>query len=322
MNDQKIIFWKNRRRGTKTSSFGTPGRINHDSTEFYNSKLYKDRIDIEHVRFIENSIPSENLDKIYCKSSEVMDEIPDYSVHLMVTSPPYNVKKEYDEDLSLDEYRTLLRVVFKETYKKLVTGGRACINVANLGRKPYIPLHSYIIEDMLEIGFLMRGEIIWNKASSASPSTAWGSWLSARNPLLRDIHEYILVFSKESFSRKKGHKKDTISKEDFLEWTKSVWTFPAVSAKSIGHPAPFPEELPHRLIQLYTCQGDVILDPFCGSGTACLTALKDSRHYIGYDIEPSYVKLADRRIKAHLSQKDIFETKQPAASISLSSAEQ
>jgi len=309
MNDQKIIFKKNRRRGTKTSSFGTPGRINHDSTEFYNSKLYKDRIDIEHVRFIENSIPSENLDKIYCKSSEVMDEIPDYSVHLMVTSPPYNVKKEYDEDLSLDEYRTLLRVVFKETYKKLVTGGRACINVANLGRKPYIPLHSYIIEDMLEIGFLMRGEIIWNKASSASPSTAWGSWLSARNPVLRDIHEYILVFSKESFSRKKGHKKDTISKEDFLEWTKSVWTFPAVSAKSIGHPAPFPEELPHRLIQLYTCKDDVILDPFCGSGTACLTALKDGRHYIGYDIEPSYVKLANQRIKAYLSQNSSFENK-------------
>ena len=309
MNDQKIIFKKNRRRGTKTSSFGTPGRINHDSTEFYNSKLYKNRINLEHVKFIENPIPPENLDKIYCKSSEVMDEIPDYTVHLMVTSPPYNVKKEYDEDLSLDEYRTLLRVVFKETYKKLVTGGRACVNVANLGRKPYIPLHSYIIEDMLEIGFLMRGEIIWNKASSASPSTAWGSWLSARNPVLRDIHEYILVFSKESFSRKKGHKKDTISKEDFLEWTKSVWTFPAVSAKSIGHPAPFPEELPHRLIQLYTCQGDVILDPFCGSGTACLTALKDSRHYIGYDIEPSYVKLANQRIKSYLSQNSFFENK-------------
>jgi len=104
----------------------------------------------------------------------------------------YNVKKEYDEDLSLKEYRDLLRAVFKETYKKLVTGGRACVNVANLGRKPYIPLHSYIIEDMLDIGFFMRGEIIWNKANSASPSTAWGSWLSAGNPVLRDIHESLL----------------------------------------------------------------------------------------------------------------------------------
>ncbi len=300
---------KYKRNGTKTSSFGTPGRINHDSTEFYSSKLYEDMKIPEKVKFIENPIPPENRDKIYCKSSEVMDEIPDYSVHLMVTSPPYNVKKEYDEDLSLTEYRALLKTVFKETYKKLVTGGRACINVANLGRKPYIPLHSYIIEDMLEIGFHMRGEIIWNKASSASPSTAWGSWLSAGNPVLRDIHEYILIFSKESFSRRKGQKKDTITKEDFLEWTKSVWTFSAVSARSIGHPAPFPEELPHRLIQLYTYKGDVVLDPFCGSGTACLSALKDGRHYIGYDIEPSYVKSADQRIKEHLKQLNIFEIK-------------
>jgi site-specific DNA-methyltransferase (adenine-specific) len=315
MNNHSEPIKKYRRNGTKTSSFGTSGRINHDSTEFYNSKLYEDQKIPEHIKFIENPISSENLDKIYCKSSEVMSEIPDYSIHLMITSPPYNVKKEYDEDLSLNEYRTLLKTVFKETYRVLVTGGRACINVANLGRKPYIPLHSYIIEDMLEIGFLMRGEIIWNKASSASPSTAWGSWLSAANPVLRDIHEYILIFSKESFSRKRGHKKDTITKEDFLEWTKSVWTFPAVSARSIGHPAPFPEELPHRLIQLYTYKGDIVLDPFCGSGTACLSALKDGRHYIGYDIEPSYVKLAEKRIKEHLNQLNIFENEQPTQAL-------
>ena len=298
---------KYKRNGTKTSSFGTPGRINHDSSEFYDSKMYADKKLNEKIIFTETPIPAENLDKIYCKSSEAMNDIPDCSIHLMVTSPPYNVKKEYDEDLSLEEYRTLLKNVFKETYKKLVTGGRACINVANLGRKPYIPLHSYIIEDMADIGFLMRGEIIWNKASSASPSTAWGSWLSAANPVLRDIHEYILVFSKESFSRKRGNNKDTIAKEEFLEWTKSVWTFPAVSARSIGHPAPFPKELPHRLIQLYTFEKDVVLDPFCGSGTACLAASKNGRHYIGYDIEPEYVKLANRRIKLHSSQKNLFE---------------
>ncbi len=304
-----------KRNGTKTSSFGTSGRINHDSSEFYDSKLYADKKPPNSVKFIENPISVENLDKIYCKSSEVMDEIPDYSVHLMVTSPPYNVKKEYDEDLSLEEYRTLLKTVFKETYKKLVTGGRACINVANLGRKPYIPLHSYIIEDMLDIGFFMRGEIIWNKASSASPSTAWGSWLSAANPVLRDIHEYILVFSKESFSRKRGNKIDTIASEDFIEWTKSVWTFPAVSARSIGHPAPFPEELPHRLIQLYTFKDDVVLDPFCGSGTACLAAIKDGRHYIGYDIEEKYVQLANQRIKHYTGQKTLFENNQFSMSV-------
>jgi DNA modification methylase len=288
------------RNGTKTSSFGTKGRINHDSSEFYNSKLYNNLKLKKDIKFVENTIPLENVDQIYCKSSENMSEIPDSSVHLMVTSPPYNVKKEYDKDLTLDEYRELLRTVFKETYKKLATGGRACINIANLGRKPYLPLHSYIIEDMTEIGFLMRGEIIWNKASSASPSTAWGSWLSAANPVLRDIHEYILVFSKDSYSRKKGGKKNSITKEQFLEWTKSIWTFSAVSAKSIGHPAPFPEELPYRLIQLYTFEKDVVLDPFCGSGTTCVAALKTNRHYIGYDIEPQYVDLSNHRINSIL----------------------
>ncbi len=146
-------------------------------------------------------VPEEKLDRLYCKSSEAMDELPDNSVHLMVTSPPYNASKEYDEDLSLAEYLSLLERVWRETYRVLVPGGRACINVANLGRKPYIPLHSFIIGQMLEIGFLMRGEIIWNKASSASPSTAWGSWRSPANPVLRDVHEYILIFSKDTFSQ-------------------------------------------------------------------------------------------------------------------------
>ena len=290
------------RKGTQTSAFGTTGRINHDSTEFYKGKLYADQELPEPDEWIENTIPDENLNQLYCTSSENMSDIPDSSIHLMVTSPPYNAKKEYDDDLSLEEYRELLRSVFSETYKKLVTGGRACINIANLGRKPYIPLHSFIIEDMLEIGFYMRGEIIWDKASSAGSSTAWGSWLSATNPVLRDVHEYILVFSKDTFSRKRNNKENTISKEDFLAWTKSIWTFPSVSAKRIGHPAPFPEELPHRLIQLYTFEGDVVLDPFCGSGTTCLSALKAGRHYIGYDIEKKYIDLANERISAYTDQ--------------------
>lgn len=288
---------RDRRNGTKTSVFGSPGRIGHDSSSFYASRLYEGLPKENKVKYLEDPVPSDCLDKIFCKSSEHMEELPDNSIHLMITSPPYNVGKVYDENLTMMEYRTFLKNVWKEVKRVLVPGGRACINVANLGRKPYIPLHSYIIEDMLEIGFLMRGEIIWNKASSASPSTAWGSWLSAGNPVLRDIHEYILIFSKESFSRKRGNKKDTIAKEDFLEWTKSVWTFPAVSARSIGHPAPFPEELPHRLIQLYTFKGDIILDPFIGSGQTAIAAIKTGRHYIGYDTNKEYVKLAERRIE-------------------------
>ena len=293
---------ESQKRGTQTSAFGSAGRINHDASEFYGSKLYSDQEPLKPKTWIEDPIPPENLDRLYCASSTDMTAIPDSSIHLMVTSPPYNAKKEYDEDLSLAEYRELLYTVFAETYKKLVTGGRACINIANLGRKPYIPLHSYIIEDMLEIGYYMRGEIIWDKASSAGSSTAWGSWLSAANPVLRDVHEYILVFSKDSFSRKRNGKENSICKEGFLEWTKSVWTFPAVSAKRIGHPAPFPEELPHRLIQLYTFIGDVVLDPFCGSGTTCLSALKSDRHYIGYDVEEEYIRLANDRISGYADQ--------------------
>ncbi len=150
---------------------------------------------------------------------------------------------------------------------------------------------------MLDLGFLMRGEVIWNKASSGSPSTAWGSWLSAKNPTLRDIHEYILVFSKGMFSREDMGRKSTISKEEFLEFTKSVWIFAAEPAKKIGHPAPFPVELPYRVIQLYTFEGEVVLDPFIGSGQVAIAAVKTKRHYVGYDINEEYVKLAEKRVK-------------------------
>jgi site-specific DNA-methyltransferase (adenine-specific) len=225
-----------------------------------------------------------------------MSMIPDESVHLMVTSPPYNVGKVYDEDLDLEEYRGLLRDVFGEVHRKLVVGGRACINIANLGRRPYIPLHSYIIQDMAEIGYLMRGEIIWSKAASAGSSTAWGSWLSASNPTLRDVHEYILVFSKGSMRREGEKGESTIARDEFLEYTKSIWNFPTESAKKVGHPAPFPVELPYRLIQLYTYRGDVVLDPFCGSGTTCVAAMRTNRHFIGVDNSEEYVGLARKRI--------------------------
>ena len=290
-----------RKKGTQTSSFGSPARISHDSTPFYASKLYEGLPREQKTKYVEKSIPSQFLDKIFCKSSEKMAELPDNSVHLMVTSPPYNVGKEYDEDFTLQEYLSFLKRVWKEVYRVLVPGGRVCINIANLGRKPYIPLHAFVAKDMFELGFLMRGEIIWNKASSASPSTAWGSWLSPANPTLRDIHEYILVFSKGMFSRKNMNKrKSTISRDEFLEFTKSVWTFPAVSAKEVGHPAPFPVELPYRLIQLYTYEGEVVLDPFMGSGQTAIAAIKTGRHYVGYEIEEEYVKLAERRIREFL----------------------
>lgn len=291
--------------GTQTSAFGTNGRINHDSSKFYGSKLYKE-IKSNNVDIVINDFPKELLNTIIENSCENMKEIPDNSLHLMITSPPYNVSKEYDNDLSLGEYLTLLKNCFMETYRILVNGGRACINIANLGRKPYIPLSDYISKIMIEIGFNMRGEIIWNKSSGAGVSTAWGSFKSASNPILRDVHEYILIFSKGNYKRERNKdemefRKDSISKEEFIEWTKSIWTMNTESAKRIGHPAPFPEELPHRLINLFSFTNDIIVDPFIGSGTTAVAAIKNGRNFVGYEISKEYINIANKRI---LSVKD------------------
>jgi len=287
----------NKKSGTKTSKFGSTSRINHDSSSFYNTSLYSDLNINSILDSKENIFPPECLDTLICGSSENMFQIPDNSVHLMITSPPYNVSKVYDENLSLKQYLDLLQKVFKETYRVLVNGGRACINVANVGRKPYIPLSDHISKLMIDLGFNMRGEIIWNKGAGSGVSMAWGSWLSASNPVLRDVHEYILVFSKGNFKRLEKGKQNTINREQFMEWTKSVWYFNPESAKKVGHPAPFPEELPFRLIQLYSFEKDIILDPFMGAGTTALMALKSNRHYIGYDIDGEYIKISERRLE-------------------------
>lgn len=294
------------KKGTETSAFGTNGRINHNSDKFYNSKLYSTIENVEITDKVENEFPQELENSIICGTSEKMTAIPNNSVHLMITSPPYNVTKEYDEDLNLQDYLDLLKRVFIETYRVLVNGGRCCINIANLGRKPYIPLSDYISQMMLEIGYNMRGEIIWNKAASASPSTAWGSWQSASNPILRDIHEYILVFSKGDYKRESTVKENTITKEQFMEWTKSIWTMNAESAKRIGHPAPFPIDLPYRLIQLYSFKNDIILDTFMGSGTTAIASLQSERKYIGFDTSQEYINLANKRIEPYKIQTKLL----------------
>lgn len=291
------------KKRTSTSHFGTQGRSGHNSEKFYDSKLYRDLPRQKAVVRAENPFPTELLNTHILGTSEDMSRIPDRSLHLMITSPPYNVSKEYDQDLSLNEYLELLQKVFQETYRVLVNGGRACINAANLGRKPYLPLSDYISKMMIDIGFHMRGEIIWNKAASAGSSTAWGSWMSASNPTLRDVHEYILVFSKGDFKRalspeEKQTKQSTLSKEDFMEWTKSIWSFKAASAKKIGHPAPFPVELPHRLIQLFSFTDDLVLDPFMGSGTTAVAAVKSQRNFVGFERNRDYIAIAKARLKA------------------------
>lgn len=291
----------NRRNGTKTRSFGAGVRENHDSSAYYARRLMPididAEIDLDPEPRRENSLRKEVRNRFFCKSSEKMDDLPDRCVHLMVTSPPYNVGKEYDQDLSVVEYLELIKKVMAETYRVLVDGGRACVNVANIGRKPYIPLHAYIIQIAAEVGFFMRGEIIWDKGMSGT-STAWGSWMSPSNPILRDSHEYILVFQKPPFGRKPDNeRKPTITREDFLEHTKSTWRFPSASATEAGHPAPFPTELPRRLIGLYTFPGDVVLDPFMGTGATAIASSEYNRDFVGYDIEQQYVDIAKSRLK-------------------------
>jgi site-specific DNA-methyltransferase (adenine-specific) len=291
-----------RPRGSRTRDFGAGSRISHDASSYYGSRLYEGMAPdgAAAPASPETPLPATAHNQIFLASAEQMEQLPDRCIHLMVTSPPYNVTKQYDEDLSLKEYLALLERVFGEVHRVLVDGGRACVNVANLGRKPYIPLSAHIAHLMHSLGFLQRGEIIWHKGAGAGVSMAWGSWRSASNPVLRDTHEYILVFSKGSFRRAAEGRESTIGRDEFMEWTKSVWSMNTESAQRVGHPAPFPEELPRRLLELYTYKGDVVLDPFMGSGTTAIAALRAERSFVGYELNPAYQTRALARIQAFL----------------------
>lgn len=287
--------------GTRTSKFGSNGWVGHDSSEYYarglNPLWHRPTNERSPVENNESGTRDNKRYDFYMQSSESMSQLKEGSVHLMVTSPPYNVGKEYDAELTVEQHVGLIHGVLSETFRVLVPGGRACVNVANIGRKPYIPLHAYVIKAASEVGFHMRGEIIWIKPMTGS-STAWGSWRSPTNPTLRDVHEYILVFQKPPFGRRKlAGRKPTIDRDEFLEWTKSVWEFPPASAKRLRHPAPFPIELPWRLIRLYTFSDDVVLDPFMGTGSAAVAALRAGRRFVGYDIDEGYIKTARERLK-------------------------
>ena len=278
---------------TSTASFGAGKREGHDASDFYARRMSQRRAEVDLGHVVDP--PASIIDQLFCQSSVAMNQIPDNCVALMVTSPPYNVGKDYDDDLDIDEYMALLRDVFTETYRVIEPGGRVAVNVANLGRKPYLPLNHYVASLLTNIGFDLRGEIIWQKAKGAGGSCAWGSWRSAKNPTLRDLHEYVIVASKGSFGRQRSGE-DTISKDDFLDATVSIWDILPESARRVGHPAPFPVELPRRLIELYTFEGDLILDPFIGSGTTAVAAVEAGRHFVGFDLDPDYLELAERRI--------------------------
>jgi DNA modification methylase len=287
--------------GTKTSSFGTGKRESHDSSAFYARNLYSSVFarptPKKEISKIKVPQVGEWANRIYCASSENMEAIPDNSVSVAFTSPPYNVGKDYDDDMSLKEYLELIRSVGREVHRVLRPGGRYIVNIANLGRKPYIPLHAFFWDIHASLDFLPMGEIIWQKGRGANSSTAWGSWMSAKAPRLRDIHEYLLVFAKQDFSRHDDGASD-IERDEFMEATLSVWEINAESARRVGHPAPFPVALAARVIHLYSYTGEVVLDPFVGSGTTCVAAALNNRYYVGYDISEEYCELSRKRLKA------------------------
>ncbi len=244
-----------------------------------------------------------------------MSAVPDSSVALVITSPPYFAGKQYELELgeggipaSYVEYLEMLRDVFAECERVLQPGGRMAVNVANLGRRPYRSLAAditTILQD--DLGLLLRGEVVWVKGEGASGSCAWGSFQSAANPVLRDLSERVLLASKGRFdraiTRAKREKQglpfeNTISREEFMEATLDVWRIAPESAKRVGHPAPFPIDLPARLMRLYTYRGDVVLDPFMGSGTTAVAAVRNDRRYLGFEMDPAYVELAERRVAA------------------------
>jgi DNA modification methylase len=295
------------RMATRTRVFGAGNRESHDASDFYARFSPPKLSDDETVN------PCDVADELICGDARDMRAVADNSVALVVTSPPYFAGKEYETALGEGgipetylEYLAMLRDVFAECVRVLEPGGRIAVNVANLGRKPYRSLAgdvTTILQD--ELALLLRGEILWVKAKGASGSCAFGSYMKASNPVLRDLSERVVVASKGRFDRAISAKRraarglpheSDITKEEFLAATLDVWEMRPESARRVQHPAPFPVELPERLIRLYTYVGDVVLDPFLGSGSAAVAAARNRRHYVGYDTDPAYVEIAQARV--------------------------
>jgi DNA modification methylase len=310
------------RRGTSTSTFGVSRREGHDASAFY------ERFTAPALTTDTQISPHKSIDEIFLGDARHMEVIDDASVALVVTSPPYFAGKEYETALgdghvpaTYAEYLAMLEDVFAECVRKLEPGGRIAVNVANLGRKPYRSLSgdvAWILQDRLRL--LLRGEVIWIKARGAAGSCAWGSFQRPANPVLRDLSERIIIAGKGRFDRALKPRQRferhlpseaSICRDEFMEATTDLWEIPSESANRVGHPAPYPVELPERLIHLYTYRGDLVLDPFIGSGTTAIAALRTERHFVGFDTESQYVASARRRIEGERARLDLARQSKP-----------
>ncbi len=298
-----------RRRPTATSAFGVGRREAHDASPFY-ARFTPPRVSDDST-----VAPPAATDAIWVGDARHMDQwgsVADNSVALVVTSPPYFAGKEYEAALGVggvpvdyEAYLGMLFDVFGQCFDKLEPGGRIAVNVANLGRKPYRSLARDVIDLLDQLGYLLRGEIVWQKSHAAGGSCAWGTYQRPGNPVLRDVSERIIVASKGRFDRalspdersSRGLPHEgTITMDEFVDATIDIWDIPTESATRVGHPAPFPVELPRRLIELFTYRGDLVLDPFMGSGSTAVAAVRTERHYAGFDTDETYVALAEQRV--------------------------
>lgn len=220
-------------------------------------------------------------------------------IDLIVTSPPYNLDikyGEYEDDIEYDDYLKFSEVWMKNCYNWAKSQARFCLNIPldkNKGGQKSVGADLTKIAQ--DVGWKYHSTIIWNEGN-ISRRTAWGSWLSASAPYVIAPVELIVVLYKDEWKKTNGSRKSDITKEEFMEWTNGLWTFNGESKKRIGHPAPFPVELPLRCIKLFSYVGDIVFDPFAGSGTTLITAYNLNRFAIGVEIDKNYCQLAKNRI--------------------------
>ena len=237
--------------------------------------------------------------------------IKERTIDLIVTSPPYNVGIKYnthDDKMSYEDYLSFTKKWLTKCYKLVKDDGRFCLNIPldkNKGGQQSVCADITTIAK--QVGWKYHSTIIWNE-QNISRRTAWGSWLSASAPYVIAPVEVIVVLYKDRWKKISGSRKSDISKKEFMEWTNGVWNFMGESKKKVGHPTPFPVELPKRCIKLFSFVGDTILDPFMGSGTTLLAACLNNRKAIGIEIDKNYCEIAKKRliVEARINEEKLF----------------